>query len=106
MPALPPSQIPYEEKRLQSVNTHRQHMETGAYPENRKMLMQAHAKRAAQFEYLQPGGEQAKFDFNGLPPLGKRVHSVYDSVERESRAKESTVRMVMMDGRWRMMSGP
>ena len=42
--------------------------------------MQQHAT-AAQFEYLPPGGEQAKFDF---PKPGKRVHSVYDAVAKEA----------------------
>lgn len=102
MPALPPSAIPEDEKRLQSANTHRQFVENGVYPETRKMLMQQHAARAAQYEYLKPGGSQAKFDF---PPKGKRVHSVYDAVAKEAQKTESTVRMVMMDGRWRMMGG-
>jgi hypothetical protein len=133
MPALPPSAIPPDEKRLQSANTHRQFVENGAYPETRKMLMQQHASRAAKYEYLKPGANQQAFNFES----GKRVHSVYDAVAKEAATKESTVRMVrahpprvliilipllffnsryamttralrrtqvMMDGRWRMMS--
>ena len=130
MPPLPPSAIPENEKRLQSANIHRQFVENGVYPDTRKMLMQQHATRAAQFEYLPPGGEQAKFDF---PKPGKRVHSVYDAVAKEAEKTQSSVRMVrnsirplifwfldddpllipslllraqvMMDGRWRMMGG-
>ena len=90
MPALPPSAIPPEEKVLQSVNTHRQFVENGAYPETRKMLMQQHAARAARYEYLKPGGEQLAFNFTE----GKRVHSVYDAVAKEAATKQSTVRMV------------
>ena len=100
MPALPPSAIPEEEKRLQSANIHRQNFENGSYPETRKMLMQQHAARAAQYEYLKPGASQAPFDF---PPPGKRVHSVYDAVAKEAEKRESNVRMVLRDGRWRMM---
>ena len=90
MPALPPSAIPQEQKRLQSANTHRQFVLDTPYPETRKMLMQQHAARAAQYEYLKPGAEQAAFQFSE----GKRVHSVYDAVAKEAATKQSTVRMV------------
>ena len=91
MPALPPSAIPEEAKRLQSANTHRQFVENGAYPETRKMLMQQHATRAAKYEYLKPGADQHAF-VNFVE--GKRVHSVYDAVAKEAATKASTVRMV------------
>ena len=46
---------------------------------------------------LKPGGSQAKFDFAFKDETGKRVHSVYDAVAKESKEKATDVRMVMME---------
>ena len=74
--------VPYYEQRLQKPEMHLKFLEKCAYPNTRNALMQLHAKRASEYEYLAPGKEQTKFDAN---------------------EKMSEGRWVLMDGTWRLM---
>ena len=95
-------ELPEKEKRLQAVKMHYAFVEQTAFPETRKMLTQLAARRAAAFEYLEEGGSQATFD-KARHLDGGRVHNVVDAIAEEAKHKSTTTRMIMVDGRWRMV---
>ena len=79
------------------------------------MMMQLHAKRAARYEYLQPkgtpGGDPMPFDFekygtkgDGSKPPEKRIHNVVDAVEKDTKGGSLPMRMVLIDGKWKLMT--
>ena len=111
----PSPDVPWHERRLQSYNVHKQHYFLDQFPESRKMMMQLHAKRAARYEYLQPkgtpGGDPMPFDFekygtkgDGLKPPEKRIHNVVDAVEKDTEGGSLPMRMVLIDGKWKLMT--
>ena len=73
------------------------------------------AKRAARYEYLQPkgtpGGDPMPFDFekygtkgDGSKPPEKRIHNVVDAVEKDTKGGSLPMRMVLIDGKWKLMT--
>ena len=61
------SEIPYSERRLQVPTMHYAYVGTTAFPETRKLLMQLHAQRAAEFEYLKPDAKPVPYNKDEQP---------------------------------------
>ena len=83
---------------------HKQHVFADQFPETRKLMMRLHAKRSAQFEYLPPQGAPTPFDFDKYVGKGQRIHNVVDAVKKDPPVEG--MRMVLLDGKWRMAIVP
>ena len=92
-----PRQLP-SRSLARRVQTHIQHVFKDQFPETRKKMMWAHAKRAAKFEYLPPGGAPVPFDSE---KHAHRIHNCVDAVAHDPPAPD--MRMVLVDGKWRLM---
>ena len=80
---------------------HKQHVFADQFPETRKLMMRLHAKRSAEFEYLKPQGKPIPFDFEKSKD---RCHNIVDAVAKDPPVEG--MRMVLLDGKWRMAIVP